>query len=157
MTMAQSSQHDDDKLWYLGWLLRVRLDATDTGGALAIADELGRAGLATPMHRHSREDETLVVLDGEVTAWIGDETHQARAGDALWLPRGVAHGFRVDSDTARILNLLTPAGFEAFFRDIGEPARADELPPTSTFPPDAARMAAVAASLGVEILGPLPS
>lgn len=156
--MTDALTHENvDMLWYLGWLVQMRLDASDTGGALAIADELGRAGLATPLHRHSREDETLIVLDGEVTAWIGDETRTARAGDAVWLPRGVPHAFRVDSETARVLNIVGPAGFETFFREIGEPARAAELPPAPTSPPDAAKLATAAAALGVEILGPPPA
>lgn len=158
MTVMPPTHEDEvNTLWYLGWLVRMRLDAADTGGALAIADELGRAGLATPLHRHSREDETLIVIDGEVTAWIGDEIRTASAGEAVWLPRDIPHAFRVDSETARVLNIVGPAGFEAFFREIGEPAGAPELPPGPTSPPDARQMAAAAAALGVEILGPPPS
>lgn len=157
MADAPRTHEDADVLWYLGWLVQMRLDAADTGGALAVADELGRAGLATPLHRHTREDETLIVIDGEVTAWIGDEVRTARAGEAVWLPRDVPHAFRVDSETARVLNILGPAGFEAFFREIGEPAGAAQLPPAPTSPPDPAKMVTAAAALGVQILGPTPS
>jgi hypothetical protein len=60
----------------------------------------------------------------------------------------------VSSEQARFLLVVEPAGFEDFVRALAEPAQRLELPPAPTEPPDVARLAAIAAEYGVEILGP---
>ena len=82
------------------------------------------------------------------------------AGDSLYLPVGEDHAFRVRSDTARFLVLITPAGFERFFLEEGTPSEADaELPaPAGPPPPDALeRLVQVLTGYGVEIKGPPPT
>jgi uncharacterized cupin superfamily protein len=74
------------------------------------------------VHRHTREDEAWIVLEGEVTFFIDDEQHTAGPGTYLFGPRGRAHTHRVESDTARIATLLIPGTCEAFFRATGRPA-----------------------------------
>jgi hypothetical protein len=59
----------------------------------------------------------------------GDERFVLEAGATAVVPMGVAHTFRVDSETARVLVLSTPAGLERLVRDAGVPARAPSLPP----------------------------
>jgi uncharacterized cupin superfamily protein len=44
-----------------------------------------------------------VVLEGEVSVRLGEETHRLRAGQTLALPRGVPYAHRIDSQIARIL------------------------------------------------------
>jgi hypothetical protein len=84
------------------------------------------------------------------------ERNEATAGDVVWLPRGRAHAFRVDSERARVLGLSVPGGHEQFFRLAGEPAAEFDLAAVGTVPPDMDRMAAAAAAADVEILGPPP-
>jgi hypothetical protein len=75
---------------------------------------------------------------------------QGAEGDALHVPRGVPHAFRVASDEgARLLGIGTPAGHERFFQQAGDPL---ETPA----PPDLGRMAEAAAAAGFELLGPPP-
>ena len=103
-------------------------------------------GTALPLHRHTREDEQVLLFEGELTIRIGDETHHLRSGDTLALPRGIPHAHEVTSETAHILTVATPGGFERLFLDLGtsEPA---PVPPREVFV-DAVR------ALGVEHVAP---
>jgi hypothetical protein len=79
--------------------------------------------------------------------------------EACFAPRGVPHVYRVESETARWLGIATPARFDDFVREAGEPTPEDTLPPEGRVH-DPARLAQIAASHGIELLGPpgtLPS
>jgi quercetin dioxygenase-like cupin family protein len=153
MTNDTTSPRD---LWYGGCLLRVHATGADTGGAYGLVEELCPQGFAPPLHVQSREEEAFLILDGTVSFWVDGEHRLAASGEYVMLPRGLPHTFRVDSPTARMLNIVSPAGFEHFFSDFGEPAQALELPPAPDGPPDVARMQAVLADYGVQVLGPPP-
>lgn len=156
MTSVLQSPAVPRDIWYLGTLLHLRARGADTSGAYSLVEEHLPRGFAPPRHTHTREDEAFVVLDGELTFWLGEERFTAVGGQSAFLPRGVEHTFRVDSVAAHVLNILSPAGFEQFFVDLGEPARTDELPPAPAGPPDVARMAALLAGYGVQLNGPPP-
>jgi quercetin dioxygenase-like cupin family protein len=147
-----------EPLWLLGTLVRPKLTGEQTGGRFALWESVLPRGAAPPFHTHP-QDETFYVLDGRVSAWVGDET-EARPcgpGTAVFAPGGTPHSFRVESDTARMLFLSTPAGIDAWVADLAEPAQWPWLPP----PPDgprvpADRMAAVDRKHGVVRVGPPP-
>ena len=86
-----------------------------------------RAGDEPPIHTHTREDETLYVLEGTITAYVGDERIDVEAGSYAALPKDVPHGLSVRGDEARLLVTLEPAGAEYFFvprdDDDADPAR----------------------------------
>src|ERR671920_852544 len=97
--------------------------------------------------------------EGELTFYVGDQTTKAQPGLFLFGPKDIPHAFTVDSGPARLLFILSPAGFEELVREMGEPARALTLPPQPEAPPSEAemqQMAAMAAQHGVEFLGPPP-
>jgi quercetin dioxygenase-like cupin family protein len=145
---------------HLGLRLRMRLTGQDTAGSLALIEHLGRRGTGTPLHRHAREAETFIVLDGDLDGWSDDDHTVVTAGDTLHLPAGTEHAFRVRSETARFLVLITPAGFEQFFIADGTPSAADaELPPVPGPPPPEAveRLAQMLSGYGVTLTGPPPS
>ena len=94
-----------------------------------------------------------------MTVYVGDQTLKAYPGAFLFGPKDVPHAFTVDSGPARLLFVLSPAGFEDLIREMGEPTRELTIPPQPEEPPDEAemeRMAAIAARHGNEILGPPP-
>lgn len=109
-------------LWHLDTLWTFKIPAAASGGSFSLAEQLIPKGSAPPVHRHTREDEAWIVLDGEVTFFIDDEQHPAGPGTYVFGPRGRAHTHRVESDTARIATLLIPGTCEAFFRTTGRPA-----------------------------------
>jgi hypothetical protein len=67
--------------------------------------------------------------------------------------RGLAHAVVVTSPQARYLTVHTPAGFEKFVIEVGEPAMSFDVAPDEA-PPDPSELAAIAAGHGIEILGP---
>ncbi len=142
----------DRDRWFLGTLLRILADGSDTGGRLAVFEQQAARGFSPPRHVHHREDTALLVLEGAITVLVGDQRVEVDAGGFVWLPRDVPHTFRVDSDRVRQLELVTPAGFERFHLDTSEPAARLELPPPAE--PDITRLPEAMAAYDAEIVGP---
>jgi quercetin dioxygenase-like cupin family protein len=143
---------------FFGELLIVRMPGERTGRAFTLVEHVCRRGQAPPWHRHLHDDDTIQILEGDVTVWAGDPTTpilRGGPGDTVFLPRGVPHAFRVESDTARFLGIGTPAGHERFYRDGGEPWEGRALPPVTE--PDMDRLVAVCLAHGIELLGPPPA
>lgn len=140
-------------LWHLGGLMRIRADGAATGGSLAVVEERARLGYRTPAHMHTREDEALYIVDGEVSYQRGDEAGRAGPGEVVFLPRHVAHRFEVVSGHAHFLLIVTPAGFEKFFAQVSTIALADRVPSAAeSAAVDAQLLIAAASRLGVTIL-----
>src|SRR5215210_7776495 len=75
--------------------------------------------LAAPLHRHNREDEYSFVLEGRMGALLGDEVVEAGPGDLVDKPRGQWHTFwNAGDEPCRILEIISPAGFEQFFAEL---------------------------------------
>jgi quercetin dioxygenase-like cupin family protein len=143
---------DDRDRWFVGTWLRVLAGADDTGGQLTVMEQRAPRGFSPPLHVHDREDTALVVLAGALTVQVGDGAQTIGPGGVAWLPRGVAHTFRVDSDEVHLLELATPGGVEGFHVVASEPASEPALPPAG--PPDVPRLAAASAPFAVSIIGP---
>jgi quercetin dioxygenase-like cupin family protein len=149
-------------VWFLGALVRERIGGDATGDALAVLEHTGHRGYNSPMHRHLRDDETFVVLDGTLELTVDGEHHVAHAGAALWLARQSLHGFVVASAGAKFLTLHTPAGFDRFTLEAGSPAHVEEgersiHQPDSIVPPSPEELTRIAATYGIEIVGPPPA
>ena len=137
-----------------GALTAVKATGEQTGGRLAVIEDLAPRGEGTPLHAHREDDESFYVLEGELTFWLGDGPPvRAVPGSFVHVPGGVAHAFRVDSETARYLMVTTPRHGD-FYRAISDPAPERVLPPAA--PMDIAKVGAACAAYGVEILGPPP-
>ena len=93
----------------------LKLEGEQSGGDWAVVEWRVRAGDQPPLHTHTREDETLYVLDGAITAYVGDQTIEVEAGSYAALPNNLRHGFTVRGDEVRLLVTLEPAGAEYFF------------------------------------------
>ena len=75
--------------------------------------------LAAPLHRHTREDEYSYVLEGRMGALLGDEVVEAGPGDLVYKPRNQWHTFwNAGDEPCRILEIISPAGFEQFFAEL---------------------------------------
>lgn len=91
-----------------------------SGPATMLVHLLAPRALGSPVHTHRNEDEFSYILEGEVGAEIGGRTVVARPGDLIVKPRGVPHAFWNPGDApARILEVITPGGFEHYFAEIG--------------------------------------
>jgi quercetin dioxygenase-like cupin family protein len=162
-----------ESLWFLGTCVRIKLDGRQSAGRLAIFEIVLPRGAAPPLHSHP-QDETICVLDGELSAWVvepelvgtdgqgpsswvAERAQRCGPGAVIYAPGGTPHAFRVESDTARVLTLSTPAGIEDFVRALAEPAQWPWLQPPADGPRlPAERVEAVEREFGVVRHGPPP-
>lgn len=102
-------------------------DAEDTGGRWSMMEQVMPRG-AGPPHKHLWSDETFYILYGTMTFLVTDEIRMAGTGAFVMIGRNMRHAFRVDSDTARILNGYTPASMEAMIPELGKRTDQRTLP-----------------------------
>lgn len=121
--------------WYGINLLTVIAYASETNGAFSLVKNVMRKGFEPPLHVHTREDESNFILKGEILFTVGEKTIHAKAGDYIHLPKNVPHTFKLLTDTAETLLVITPGGFEEMFVECSRPAPAMELPPLGEKPP----------------------
>lgn len=134
----------------------VKIGGEQTDGRLSQLLASDRRGGAPPLHIHHREDESFHVIAGEITFFVGDQRLEATAGDFVFAPKGVPHAFLVTSEYAEYLTSFSPAGAERFFAEVAPRVEPGEAPPSPS-EPDREEFARIAASYGIEIVGPPPS
>lgn len=103
----------------------------ETGGGFSLVEHpLPPRSLAAPLHRHTWEDEYSFVLEGRMGALLGDDVIYVEAGELAFKPRRQWHTFWNPDDTpCRILEIISPGGFERFFEELAtEMHRADFEP-----------------------------
>jgi quercetin dioxygenase-like cupin family protein len=150
------AKEEGQAVWFLDSLLIVKATGEQTGGAFGLIDHVMPPG-DSPFHVHHNEDEAFYVYEGEMIFYVGEERIKAPPGTWVYGPREVPHGFRIEGDSpARMLLFNTPAGFEQFPVEVGEPAKGLILPPPPEEPPDMERLMSVSAKYDIDILGPLP-
>jgi quercetin dioxygenase-like cupin family protein len=151
---ARGRRSLDQSVWYSGWLLTFLATSEDTQGQFALIEMLGRKGNVPPPHIHHREDEIFYVVEGEITASVGNgKPIKATPGTLVFMPRDVVHSFTVDSDQVRMLALATPAGMEGYFKECSVPAPSMTLPPAAETPySEIQKLTEVAAKFGIEFV-----
>jgi len=99
-----------------------KIDAADTEDRFAIVHHpIAPHALAAPLHRHKNEDEYSYVLEGSLGALLGDDVVVAQPGEWVFKPRGQWHTFWNDGETpCTIIEVISPAGFEDYFREVSE-------------------------------------
>ena len=148
-----SGPGEGERLWFLGTLATIRVPGEAVEGRFALIEFLFPHHASPPLHTHP-QDESYVVLEGRLTVQAGEQRFELGAGAAAVVPMGVAHTFRVDSDTARVLVLSTPAGLERFVRDGSVPASVPTLPPADTPRPSPEELDRIFSAHGQVNLGP---
>jgi quercetin dioxygenase-like cupin family protein len=111
----------DGKAGFLGSIgVRFMIDGPEAHGGFSLVEHpMSPRALAAPMHRHNREDEYSYVLEGRVGALLGDEALVGGPGDLIFKPRNQWHTFwNAGDEPARILEIISPAGFEQFFAEL---------------------------------------
>lgn len=135
-------------IWYMGGLMTFHADAKSTDGRLAMVEVDTKPGAEPPLHVHQNEDELFHVIEGTLLITRGSEQLVINAGESGFLPRGIPHTFKILSERVRGLIVITPGGFEEFFRAMGRPAEALTHDP-SPAALDVPRMVSLCAELGV--------
>jgi mannose-6-phosphate isomerase-like protein (cupin superfamily) len=123
----------DGKVVDLGSLgVRFMVWSEESGGGFSLVEHpIPLRTLAAPLHRHSNEDEYSYVLEGQMGALLGDAVVHADAGTLVFKPRYQWHTFWNAGDgPCRILEIISPGGFEHLFEEAAEPreAAAGETP-----------------------------
>jgi quercetin dioxygenase-like cupin family protein len=96
-----------------------KIDGEDSGGALAIVEHPFAVGSLVPPHVHNREDEYSIVLEGEIGFRSNDREVVLGAGGYIIKPRGEVHAmWNAGAVPARMIEIISPAGFERFFREL---------------------------------------
>lgn len=101
-----------------------------TDGEFALVEHtLAPRSLAAPTHTHVNEDEYSFVLSGRIGAHVGSEFGEFGLGELLVKPRGVPHAFwNAGEEEARVLELITPGGFENYFAEMAPLLNTGEFP-----------------------------
>jgi quercetin dioxygenase-like cupin family protein len=133
-----------------GDTVQTKLSAADTGGQLSLGIVTTPSRNGPPLHRHTREDELFIIIEG-IYRFVSDgEEHAAGPGAVIWLRRGTVHTFQVVSEVpGKAWIFVLPGGFESFFR-----ASAAIFVEAAGGAPDMAKIMAAASAAGIEILGP---
>jgi mannose-6-phosphate isomerase-like protein (cupin superfamily) len=112
---------DDAVDGFLGSIgVRFMIDGSEASERFSLVEHpMSPRALAAPLHRHTREDEYTYVLEGRMGALLGDDVVEAGPGDLVFKPRDQWHTFwNAGDEPCRILEIISPAGFERFFREL---------------------------------------
>jgi quercetin dioxygenase-like cupin family protein len=126
-----SQAGEGERRWFLGTLATIRVPGESVEDRFALIEFLFPRFASPPRHTHP-QDESYVVLDGLLTIEAAGERVTLGPDGTAVVPMGVAHTFRVDSETARVLVLSTPGGLERLIREGSVPATTPTLPPGDT-------------------------
>ena len=141
LTIVQPGAGEERNLGTIGVVFK--LFGEQTNGLVSIVEHPFPVGACVPPHLHTREDEYSIVTEGEIGFRSGDREVVLGAGGYITKPRGELHTmWNAGSVPARMIEVISPAGFEHFFWGIGA-AAADG-------PPDPEVIAALAAEHGLE-------
>lgn len=145
-------------VWVVGDRYTIKASGEETGGAYALVEVLVPPGGGPPPHVHRREDEAFYVLEGELAFHVDGRDIAAGAGSWVTLARGSLHLFKnVGDKPARILIVVTPAGLERYFLEVGRPAGEGDGESISPTPEDIEKLLAFAPQYGIEIRVPEPA
>jgi quercetin dioxygenase-like cupin family protein len=98
-----------------------RLLSEQTGGSVAVFDEVVPAGGGTPFHIHPTSDEVIYVLEGEFTFKIGEQIAKGSDGTYVFIPRGTPHGWRnTGNEAGKATFTFTPADGAKFFEALSQ-------------------------------------
>jgi quercetin dioxygenase-like cupin family protein len=139
----------------LGDKYRILATGEQTGGAYMLLEARVSPGGGPPPHFHLHEEEAFYVIEGELSCSMGGEKFKAGPGAFVQFPRKLPHTFKNEgTGPARFLVYVTPAGFEKFLAEIGEPLPSFDSPPVPVTPGAIQKLLAVTPKYGIQILPP---
>jgi len=146
------SANEGQSIWVIGDRYTIKCDGNDTSGAFALVEAVVPPGNGPPPHIHSREDEAFYVLEGELQFHVEDRSFTATTGAWVTLARHSLHFFKnIGPKPARMLIMVTPAGLENFFREVGREAIDGETESGTPTPEDIQKLLRAAPKHGIEI------
>ena len=127
--------------------VQFKIDGPDSLGAISVVEHPFAVGVIVPPHVHTREDEYSIVTQGRIGFRSNDREVVLEAGGYIVKPRGEVHAmWNAGPTPARMIEIISPAGFEGFFRRLSEMTAAGR--------PDPAAVGALAAEYGMPFQEP---
>ena len=128
----------------------VLASATDTANAFCLLQTQNEPpDFGPPMHIHHDAAEAFFVLEGTYLMHLEDRSEACPPGAFVYVPRGVAHTFKVTSPgPGKKLNLFTPAAMQGFFEELATAEAAGTVSPED--------LEAISGRHHMEVVGPVP-
>ncbi|WP_158857388.1 cupin domain-containing protein [Lunatibacter salilacus] len=108
----------------------LKISSMDTAGQLSVFEYIGVDKIGPPLHVHLDQDEVFYVVEGEYRFQVGEERHELKTGDTIFLPRNLPHTWIQTSDRGKLIYILQPAlKMEEYFQtmhDLGRPPTQEE-------------------------------
>jgi mannose-6-phosphate isomerase-like protein (cupin superfamily) len=139
-----------------GIVMRRLLSGEQTAGQFCLFENMSGGNTRTPIHVHAEDDETIYMLEGELTAVIDEEPRRLTAGESIFLPRGIPHQLvNMSGSPNRYVLIGTPALFDRFVEEGGHELQPDEAvgPPT---PEEVERLREASPRFGITLLPDWP-
>ena len=133
LTILQPGEGKETFLGTIGVVFK--LFGEQTNGLVSIVEHPFPVGACVPPHLHTKEDEYSIVTEGEIGFRSGDREVVLGAGGYITKPRGELHAmWNAGTVPARMIEIISPAGFEHFFYHLAElvadgPPRPDQVMP----------------------------
>ena len=98
----------------------LKAETADAGGRFSMVETTLAPGYAGPgPHVHESFVDSFYVLEGTMATRVGDEHQTLGPGDFALAAPGTVHTFANETDApVRMLNVLAPAGFERFLKEL---------------------------------------
>lgn len=129
LTVRLPGEGDSGEL-FPGFGVVWKLDTKQTNGLVAVVEHRFDVGTLVPPHLHRREDEYSIVTEGRIGFRSGDREVVLGAGGYITKPRDELHAMWNAGDVpARMIELITPGGFEGFFREVAAMTAAGSASP----------------------------
>ena len=142
--------------WFAKALITFKAKSADTNGIVSFFQCDVPYGWQSPVHRHANEAELFHITEGEWEVFVNDTVHLVTPGCMVWIPPATPHSIFVRSKRGRGFCYVTPAGFEVFFEDVGEPATVPAMPTHETWNPSVEELTEAGQSVGWEFVEPAP-
>ena len=146
------SDSDNREFVLAGIVMKRLLSGEQTAGQFCLLENKSGGNTRTPIHVHANDDETVYVIEGELTAVIDGRPRRLAAGESIFLPRGIPHQLvNMSGNPNRYILIGTPALFDRFVEEGGRELRPDEVvgPPT---PEEIERLHEAAPRFGITLL-----
>jgi quercetin dioxygenase-like cupin family protein len=148
--------NDGKEFVLAGIVMKRLLSGEQTSGQFCLFENKSGGNTRTPIHVHARDDETLYIIEGELTAVLDGQARRLTAGESIFLPRGVPHQLvNVSGTPAKYILVGTPALFERFLEAAGHELQPDEIVGSPT-PKEIERLREAAPRFGITLLPDWP-
>jgi mannose-6-phosphate isomerase-like protein (cupin superfamily) len=151
------SDIDGKEFVLAGIVMKRLLSGGQTAEQFCLFENRSDGNTRTPIHVHARDDETIYVIEGELTAVLDSQSRRLTAGESIFLPRGIPHQLvNMSGNPCRYILIGTPALFERFVEEVGHELQPDEVagPPT---PEEIERLREASPRFGITLLLDWPS